>query len=227
MSRTFGPGNESTADWPPKFHHGIGPAVAAVGGLVAVLHVVVVGLALLAGNEVSVGLFAYQRSSPTTYSLLGLAVSSVNYYLFVGPAEELAFRGYLQNKLLVLLDGRNDRVRTAFAVTTAAVVFSLLHLPVILVVGGFELQGMVGALLSSALSGIAFGIIYESTRNLYLVAFLHGIGDWSPLFVDPGPDVWPNWVVVSVSYTLLVLSYRQWAVRMENSNWTSAVDGPA
>jgi membrane protease YdiL (CAAX protease family) len=194
------------------------PAIIAIGGLLIVLNAVVAGLVVLDGNELSVGVFALLQSPPQNYPLSAILLGSINFYLFVGPAEELAFRGYLQNKLTALLGGGNDRIQIAVGVVAAAVIFALLHIPTILLVGGFQLQALAGTLLLNALSGIAFGTIYALTRNLYLVAFLHGIGDWWPLFIDPGSGAWPNWGVLIVLYALLVLLYRQWATRTARSN---------
>lgn len=60
------------------------------------------------------------------------------------------------------------------------------------------------------LSGITFGSVYALTRNLLLVALLHGIGNFWPLIVDPGVGAWPNWGVVIILYGLVVVLYRQW-----------------
>ncbi|WP_433631673.1 lysostaphin resistance A-like protein [Halomicrococcus sp. NG-SE-24] len=191
----------------------LAPAMVAVGGVVLVLNGVVAGLTILGGTEVSVGV----QSVPPNYSSFEIAVSGVYFYLFVGPAEELVFRGYLQNKLTALFEGGNDRTRRALGVVTAAVTFSLLHVPVIVLVGGVQLREMSGILLMLIFSGITFGTVYELTRNLYLVAFLHGIGDLWPLFVDPGSSAWPNWGVIFACYALLVLLYRQWATGTSRS----------
>ncbi len=61
------------------------------------------------------------------------------------------------------------------------------------------------------LSGITFGTVYALTHNLFLIAFLHGIGNVWPLVVDPGLGAWPNWGVIIVLYGLVVVLYRQWA----------------
>lgn len=189
----------------------LAPAVVAVAALVAAINATVAALAALGGGDVSVGFFALYRSPPQDYSVSVLLAGGVTYYLFVGPAEELAFRGYLQNKLVALQGRGTARARTAVGVVGAAVVFSLLHVPTLLF-GGATLGESAGTLVLLALSGIGFGTVYAATRNLYLVALLHGIGNWWPLFVDP-PGVWPDWGVLLVLYALLVVAYRQWAAR--------------
>lgn len=194
------------------------PALIAVGGVVVAFNAAVAGLAVLGGATPSVGL----PTVPPEYSPLDVAVTGVYFYLFVGPAEELAFRGYLQNKLAALVGRGRKQVRRAVGVVSAAVLFSLLHVPALVLVGDVRLQGAVGVLIVLALSGVTFGIVYELTRNLYLVAFLHGIGDFWPLFVDPISGSWPNWGVVVVCYVLLVLAYRTWAPRTPSSRASTA-----
>jgi membrane protease YdiL (CAAX protease family) len=189
------------------------PALIAVGGVVVAFNAAVAGLAALGGTAPSVGF----PTVPPEYSPLDAAVTGVYFYLFVGPAEELAFRGYLQNKLAALVGTGRERIRRAIGVASAAVLFSLLHVPALVFVGDVRLQGAVGVLIVLALSGLTFGVVYELTRNLYLVALLHAIGDFWPLFVDPGPVGWPNWGVVSVCYALLVLAYRTWAPQTPSS----------
>jgi membrane protease YdiL (CAAX protease family) len=57
------------------------------------------------GSSLSVGLFAPYRSPPTNFSVTTVAAIGVSNYLFTGPVEELAFRGYFQNKLTALFGG--------------------------------------------------------------------------------------------------------------------------
>jgi membrane protease YdiL (CAAX protease family) len=182
------------------------PALITVAGVVVLLNAVVAGLVPLRGGELLVAAFAPLQSPPLDYSGAELAVGAVVHYLFVGPAEELAFRGYLQNKLVALVGRGGNHARTALGIVAAGAVFSLAHVPAHLF-GGGNPAGL--ALL--VLSGIGFGIVYEATRNLYLVAFLHGFGNHWPLFVTP--NAWPNWAVIAAVYAVVVLAYRQWAVR--------------
>lgn len=193
------------------------PAIVAIGGLLAGINAIVAGLLVLGGNELSVGFFAQLRSPPQNYSLSAILVGGVSTYLFTGPAEELAIRGYLQNKLTSLPGGGNNRIRIALGIVAAAVVFGLLHIPTLLLVRGVSSHALVGTLLPLTLSGIAFGAVYAATRNLYLVILLHGIGNFWPLFVDPGTGAWPNWGLILVCYAVLVLLYRQWAIRTPRS----------
>lgn len=185
------------------------PAVVAVVAVVMALNVTVGVLLLAAGEPLSFGWFALYRAPPLELATSAVAVGAVAQYLFVGPVEELAFRGYLQNKFAALLERGRSRAATPLAVVGAALVFAFLHVPTLLLLGGGSLGGL--PLLTA--SGILFGTIYALTGNLVLVALLHGIGNLWPLGVDPGALGWPNWIVVLVVYTALVVGYRRWAAR--------------
>jgi membrane protease YdiL (CAAX protease family) len=175
------------------------------------------------GSSLSVGLFAPYRSPPTNFSVTTVAAIGVSNYLFTGPVEELAFRGYFQNKLTALFGGF-DRLRLAAGILAAAVVFSLIHLPALVVVRGLAVPTAAGSLVLLAISGASLGAVYVLTRNLYVVVLLHGFGNLWPLIVDTGPGTWPNWGVLLLVYALVVVVYRQWAVRASfgPENWTAA-----
>lgn len=189
------------------------PAAIAVIGVLMAVHATVIGMALLAGNEISFGVYAFYRSDPYNFSLTGIAAGSLSYYLFTGPAEELAFRGYLQNKLISLFKISSHRARTAISIVVTAGIFSALHIPAEVLVRGTQVSQFAGTLVLLALSGMIFGTIYALTQNLYLVILLHGIGNFWPLMVDPGQGIWPNYIVLLLVYLVLIVVYRWAAVR--------------
>lgn len=186
------------------------PALVTVGGFLVAVNAIVAGLTVLGGGQLSVEPLALYRSPPLDYSAAALVATGVAQYLFVGPVEELAFRGYLQNKLIDLLGLGSARLQTAVAIIATAVVFSVLHVPTVVLVEGVPINQAVGTLVLLTLSGITFGTVYALTHNLFLVAFLHGIGNFWPLVVDPGLEAWPNWGIIIVLYGLVVVLYRQW-----------------
>lgn len=130
----------------------LGPALAVVAVGVLVSNVLVAALALAGGSSLSVGVFAPYRSPPAAFSLSTIAAIGVSNYLFTGPVEELAFRGYLQNKLTALLGGF-DRLRLAVGILASAVVFSLIHLPALVLVDGLAVPVAAGSLVLLAVSG--------------------------------------------------------------------------
>ena len=185
------------------------PAVIAIVGVLVTLNIAVIALLLAGGDPVTFGWFALYRSPPLELSTAAIALSAFVQYVFVGPVEELAFRGYLQNKLAALFELGRPRVEMGVAVVGAALAFALMHVPTLVLLGG---DGW-AALPLLAASGVLFGTIYAITRNLILVALLHGIGNFWPLAVDPATLTWPNWIVVLMVYAAMVVAYRRWAVR--------------
>ena len=113
-----------------------GPALVAVTGFLILLNLVVVGLVVLRGARLSIGLFALYRSPPLNSTWTLIAVGAVSEYVFVGPVEELAFRGYLQNKLVAVLNTGYSRLDTALGIVVAAVTFSILHVPTEILLDG-------------------------------------------------------------------------------------------
>lgn len=186
------------------------PALVAVAGFLVAVNAVVAGLIFVDSGQVSIEPFGLYLSAPLGYSTTALVASGVAQYVFVGPVEEIAFRGYLQNKLTDLLGRPSVRIRTAVAIIATAVGFAVLHVPTLLLVDGAPIEQMAGTLALLTLSGLTFGTMYALTHNLFLVAFLHGIGNFWPLVVDPGLGAWPNWGVIIVLYGLVVVLYRQW-----------------
>jgi membrane protease YdiL (CAAX protease family) len=186
------------------------PALAAAAGAVVVLNVAVAGLGALAGNEPSVGAFARFRSPPLTVSLGVLAAGGLAQYVFVAPVEELVFRCYLQHRLVAPFGGDGSRLATAGGIVASGVAFSLVHVPVTLLIEGQPVGQPAGTLVLLAFSGVLLGTVSALTRNLFLVPFLHGLGNLWPLAVDPGSGVWPNWGVVLVLYLPLIVGSRRW-----------------
>ena len=199
-------------------------ASVVVGGIVVAVNVVVVGLGVLAGTELSVGVYPqYVRRVDATTALL--LAGAVNNYLFVGPVEELVFRGYIQNKVLDLVDGRRSWFRTGLGILATAVLFAVAHLPNLLLDEGAALSQALGGLVLVMTTAVLFGFIYELTQNLVLVAMLHGIGNWWFLVVDPGPGVWPNYAVLLCLYAITIVLYRRsehTTVRMRRSTQTAS-----
>lgn len=202
------------------------PALVAVAGVIVAVNVALVGLAVLGERLLSIGVFQHYRTPPYNMSLSQLALGGVSMYLFTGPVEELAFRGYLQNKLIGLLGDGYNRVRIGVGIVLTGVIFSAIHVPALVLIRGLESNQAVGSLALLAVSGIVLGTIYALTHNLYLVMFLHGIGNFWPLIVDPAPGTWPNWGVVLVVYAVLVVVYRRWDASASGRQHGEEADRP-
>jgi membrane protease YdiL (CAAX protease family) len=184
----------------------LAPALLAAGGVVVAVNLTVIALLISRGHELSFGLFEFYRTPPASYSLGTIAVLGISEYLFTGPVEEIALRGFLQNKLSALLGSSYQRLGTAIAILVASVSFALLHVPTIILVRNEPLA--IGTLIILALTGVVFGAIYALTHNLYLVIILHGIGNFWPVVVDFPVGLWPNWGIILVFYGVLVALYR-------------------
>lgn len=190
------------------------PALAATAAVILVANVAAAGLGIAAGTDLSFGLMEYYLAPPFDYSVPGVVIAAVAMYLFTGPVEELAIRGYLQNKIVSQVTVGSAIVQTTIGIVTAALVFALLHIPVYLFVREVSLGALIGTLVLLTATGVMYGAMYAATRNLYLVMFLHGIGNLWPLVVNPGTGVWPNYGVLLILYVILVVLYRQWATDM-------------
>ena len=94
-----------------------------------------------------------------TYFLLMIPISLV----FVGPAEELLFRGAVQGRL-------QESWGTWPAIVAATVLFGLVHIPA--VTGGFGAQ--LSYALLAGLLGVLLGACYAYTNNIVVPAVIHG-----------------------------------------------------
>lgn len=136
---------------------------ALVGGGVVTLLGLQFGLLL---GLAELGLEAGQNRAITTdgrppvYFLYMIAVS----VLFVGPAEELLFRGVVQ--------GQIRRVAgPVAAVAFASLVFGVIHFAS--VTGGVGAQA--AYILVATLLGALLGVLYEATGNVAVPALTHGL----------------------------------------------------
>jgi len=96
----------------------------------------------------------------------------VKAWIAVGVAEEIAFRAYLHNKLVVVLERRWQ------GIVSAALIFSLWHLPASIVVGGFRVGMLLNALLVAVLTLVLFNLSYEWTGLLPFLSLFHGWSDF-------------------------------------------------
>lgn len=111
------------------------------------------------------GLADLQDEVDPTFFLYLIPVS----ILIIGPFEELLYRGVIQTRL-------REALGPVSAITTASVIFALIHIPAYgmgLAAGGVDaVAASIGILFVGSL---AFGAIYEYTQNLPVVAVVHGL----------------------------------------------------
>ena len=116
--------------------------------------------------------------------LMGIPLLFVWDYFEVGLGEEFVFRGIIQNRLAVLL-------RSPWgSIFVSAFIFGVVHAPGMYLRGAGVIEGLGGApSLFTALSyciavqsvtGIFFGILWQRTRNLWILMGIHAITDLVP-----------------------------------------------
>ncbi|MFP8957555.1 CPBP family intramembrane glutamic endopeptidase [Natrialbaceae archaeon A-CW3] len=129
---------------------------------------------------------------------------------FVGLVEEFAFRAYLQNKLVALLNGGHNRVRKAVAILFGVVLFTIWHIPQRVFIEGLTSPlAIVQSLIIVMILGLALGILYEYTRNVVFVGVLHGTFNWQPQVVVDAPMDIPFFAGLAV-LIVAVWYYRRW-----------------
>ena len=138
-------------------------ALWAVGGLVTIILLALVIEQLLAAARVDVAQNNVVRILEETPAVVPYLV--VISLLFVGPFEELLFRGGVQGLLRDAWGSRN-------AVLVASGLFGAAHLPALVGTGALAL---VAYLSVAAVLGLVLGVIYERTRNLLVPAVVHGV----------------------------------------------------
>lgn len=188
---------------------GLGRANVVPGVLVVVVCYLLVNAvaAVLAFRETGAVRFAV----PGDLSVTAWAVMAFLQLFLVGIAEELGFRGYVQNKLVAVLGGGDDRLRKAGAILLGVVLFTAWHVPQRVVGQGLTAPAdVLGTLVVVGILGTLLGVLYEYTRNVVLGGFLHGTFNWSFVFVADAPGETAFLVVLPV-FVGLVWYYRRWA----------------
>lgn len=111
-------------------------------------------------------------SPPPGVTATGLLVVSPVFLLIVGPAEEYLFRGVLQGYLAQSLS-------TAGAIGWATLLFTLAHVPVLLMTP----EAAPVSVPIWLVLGLLLGWLYEQTGTLAVPALVHGIYDVVVLFL--------------------------------------------
>lgn len=99
------------------------------------------------------------REYPVLF-LVGIPIA----VFLTGPGEELLYRGVVQSRL-------GESFPTALAVVLAALVFSVVHLPVYM---GDDVGAVLVSLGTIATLGLYLGALYELSGNLVVPALIHG-----------------------------------------------------
>ncbi|MFB6193778.1 MAG: lysostaphin resistance A-like protein [Halobaculum sp.] len=178
------------------------PAVAAFG--LFWLSAVAFGVATLAATGGRIGfVFEVAWYWELVHTLLTLTVTN-------GVSEEFVFRGYVQPVCVALAAGLSRRFAPAVGIVAASLLFGVAHIP--LAVLGFDasLAAVPWVLLGNLIPGVAYGLLYYLTRNVWYTAFVHGFAN-APL-VPFDPAAVPAFTTVATLFALLIaVGYRRWA----------------
>jgi membrane protease YdiL (CAAX protease family) len=167
-------GRERTAWLAPWFSwrlHAL-PLIVVGAGLLAIQVVFGRGLQTIGALHPSAGTLAW--AVPACLAWMTLEA---------GLCEEVLFRAVLQDRLAAWF-GSN-----AAAVLWGAMLFGLAHAPGLYLRGAASMEGVSEATISWAIAysivmiapvGLAFGVLWARTRNLWLLAVLHGMTDTLP-----------------------------------------------
>jgi len=115
--------------------------------------------------------------------------------------------------------GGGTRFRIGVGVVLAGLLFSISHIPRVVVAGAPSGLGPVTYLGLLAINGIVFGVLYEWTHNLWVSILVHAAGNMPGtagllFFTTAG---WPTWATAGYQIAYLgftagmVLAYRRWA----------------
>lgn len=108
-------------------------------------------------------------------------VGSIIFVIFVGLAEELMFRGIIENILLDKYGTSYNGVLMSVFLTGA--MFGLAHLSNLTM--DVPTQSVIIQVLQNIVAGSYYAAIYARTKNIWAVAFLHSLSDFSA-FVSSG-----------------------------------------
>jgi membrane protease YdiL (CAAX protease family) len=123
----------------------------------------------------------------TLQMLIGLPLCFVYLILDAGLIEEFFFRGLIQSRLSLFLKS------SVGGVVCTAVIFGLVHAPGLYLRGaaseGMEEQmpflfWVAYTIVYMSVAGIFLGIVYNKTKNLYLVIVIHAMFDLLPNFPE-------------------------------------------
>jgi len=160
--------------------------------------------------QVVVGLAVGDLSLYSAWIDPGVTVTlgeTIGYFFGNVIFEELAFRGFLMVQVYLLLDGQwwqaNDLARMAAAVGGSSLLFTLFHVPALLL-GGIGLDMLAFILLYAVL----LCLVYVRTRNIFLAMGFHGLANFPvPLFAVVETTPVDFSLVWAIPGTIIVLAW--------------------
>jgi membrane protease YdiL (CAAX protease family) len=126
----------------------------------------------------------------------------LQYWIFVGIAEEVLFRGYMLTRLMNAWAARNKMLARIGAVAVASFFFATAHIPQRLVQvaqGDMTLAAVPVSVVGLSIAGITFSYLFLRTRNILWVGLIHG-AVIVPL-VGVGEDAFLPVIIVAILFT--------------------------
>ena len=123
------------------------------------------------------------------------------YWIFVGIAEELLFRGYILTRLRQAWAARNHRSGKILAIAEASFLFATAHIPQRLYQvarGEMALAEVLASVVLLTLVGGVFSYLFLRTRNIILVGLIHG-AVIVPL-IGVGEDAFLPVIIIAILY---------------------------
>ncbi len=105
---------------------------------------------------------------------VGNLINALLLCAFVGIAEEFMCRGWVQNEFIERYG--YDKKHIILSIILSSCIFGIIHLVNIAIQDAFTTLLQV---LQATAIGFMFGSIYYKTKNIWTVAFLHGLYDFS------------------------------------------------
>lgn len=165
----------------------------------ALYNVIAYGLGL-----VGVSGFDIASSRVIAHPFLYLAALGSS-FLFTAIPEELVFRAYFQSKAVAITEG-SDRRAVALGVSVGVILFALFHLPRWFLMSDHGISPTLAShLLGLTLAGLAYGLVYAMTRNLWLVALFHATMNHPPFLLTIQIPSDLHFLVGVVEYAAIVL----------------------
>jgi membrane protease YdiL (CAAX protease family) len=112
--------------------------------------------------------------------------------LFVGVVEEFVFRAALQTVI-------EDRLGRIMGLVVTSVIFGFMH-------SGYHNSQ---ELLYVSFAGLVFGVLFQVSRNLPVIAVAHGITNVSLFLVAPGYSQFLFYLIAIPSALFLLFAYTE------------------
>lgn len=104
-------------------------------------------------------------------------ISLILVSLSIGMAEELLFRGWLQNEIMRKYN--NSKKETIITIVVSGLLFGLFHM--INALAGQDIFTTIAQVIQTSAIGILFCSVYYASKNIWSLIFLHSFYDFSIL----------------------------------------------